>query len=249
MGGEAELLARFWNVSPATRLDIVCSEIPEEERPYFASPADRNYLRYAKFADLDTLIYVKTRIAQICPQATVRDFAPSEYHDANADTLIVIGGPPWNSKYREFLPQLPYYFEPHELGEDDPLIVPALNGLSLGPVWSPDRSLLEDVAILTRLALAQGTTVYLLGGCLTLGVLGAAKLCLDSRRGVPNVSYAQERIGEDDFVLVCETRRLGGITDTAVLGDSGPLLLMSRAGNAPFTVLTDNTERYRGSRR
>jgi hypothetical protein len=52
-------LRRFWRLSAHTHVDIVCSEIPESERPTFASPHDRNYLRYAKFADLDTLIYVR----------------------------------------------------------------------------------------------------------------------------------------------------------------------------------------------
>ncbi|MEU3141730.1 hypothetical protein ABZ645_20365 [Nocardiopsis alba] len=242
--GEAQ---RFWNALPGSRMDIVCSEIPEEERPYFASPSDRNYLRYAKFADLDTLIHVKTGLSRLSPGAIVRDFAPSEYHDANADTLIVIGGPPWNSKYREFLPQLPFYFEPNSLGEDDPLVLPQLDRLTMGPVWSPAKDLLEDLAVMSRLTLVQGTVVYLLGGCLTLGVLGAAKLFLHGPQSARNVEYMAEEVGQDDFVLVSEVRRIGGLTDTVDLTTAGPLVLMTRAGNAPFEVLVDNSGRYKGA--
>ena len=36
-----EVLARFWRMSSGSTIDIVCSEIPEEERPEFASPRDR----------------------------------------------------------------------------------------------------------------------------------------------------------------------------------------------------------------
>jgi hypothetical protein len=111
-------LRSFWRLAPDATVDVVCSEIPEPERPSFASPGDRNYLRYAKFADLDSLIYVRTRLAQACPDVTVRDFSPSEHFSTDADSLIVIGGPPWNAKFREFLPQLPFYFESHPLGED-----------------------------------------------------------------------------------------------------------------------------------
>ena len=242
VGGAQE----FWNAHPGSRIDIVCSEIPEDERPYFASPSDRNYLRYAKFADLDTLIHVKTSLARVSPGATIRDFAPSEYHDANADTLIVIGGPPWNAKYREFLPQLPFHFEPNALGEDDPLVIPQLGQLVMGPVWSPARDLLEDLAVMSRLTLAQGTVVYLLGGCLTLGVLGAAKLFLHGPQSARNIEYMAGEVGQDDFVLVSEVRRIGGLTDTLDLTTADPLLLMTRTNNAPFEVRADNSQRYEG---
>ncbi|GAA3762467.1 hypothetical protein HDA32_005839 [Spinactinospora alkalitolerans] len=238
----------FWNVFPGARVDIVCSEIPEEERPYFASPKDRNYLRYAKFADLDTLIYVRTRLAQLCPEAVARDFAPSEYHDADADTLIVIGGPPWNAKYREFLPQLPFHFEPHPLGHDDPLVVPQLDRLTMRPCWSAEDDLLEDLAVFTRLSLTQGTTVHLLGGCLTLGVLGAAKLFLQGEHGARNTAHLHGIVGGNDFVLVTEARRVGGITDMADLETTPPLLLLSRSSSGPFRPIVNNTDRYRGIR-
>jgi hypothetical protein len=145
--GWRDELRRFWRLAPPCGVDIICSEIPENERPYFASPDDRNYLRYAKFADLDSLIFVKTHLAQTASDVTVRDFSPSEYYDTNAERLVVIGGPPWNAKYREFLPQLPYHFEPHPLGEDDPLVIPQLGDLAIGPRWTPRGQLLQDVAV------------------------------------------------------------------------------------------------------
>jgi hypothetical protein len=243
-----EDLRTFWRLSNGSRVDIVCSEIPENELPEYASPADRNYLRYAKFADLDTLIYLRTRFAQLAPTVTIRDFAPSEYYDTQADVVVVAGGPPWNAKYREFLPQLPFYFEPHPLGEDDPLVVPGLNGLTLGPRWTERQELLEDLAVLTRLTLAQGTTVFLLGGCLTLGVLGAARSLLEAERGARSVRYVTEQVGDDDFVLITEARRVGGITDVADLTMVNPLLLLSRRNNDPFTAVVDNSVRYTGDR-
>jgi hypothetical protein len=240
-------LQQFWRLTETSRVDIVCSEIPLEERPGFASPEDRNYLRYAKFADLDSLIYVRTRLMQILPRVTVRDFSPSEYYDTEADTLVVIGGPPWNAKYREFLPQLPFLFEPHELGDDDPLVVPQLHGLTMGPRWTERHELLEDLAVFTRLTLAQGTSVFLLGGCLTLGVLGAAKCFLQAERGARNAQYVRELVGEEDFVLVTEACRVGGITDTADLSQVGPLLVLARSAAAgPFRPVVDNSDRYAG---
>ncbi|WP_083933905.1 hypothetical protein [Sciscionella marina] len=236
---------QFWGLHPSARIDVVCSEIPADERPEYAAAEDRNYLRYAKFADLDTLIYLRTRFAQLEPEATVRDFAPSEHYATESDVLVVVGGPPWNAKYRSFLPQLPFHFEPHELGEDDPLVVPQIE-MALGPKWGHRGALLEDLAVLTRLTLAQGTTVFLLGGCLTLGVLGAAYCLLEGNRGERSTQYLTDRVGEADFVLVTEARRVGGITDVADLNDVEPLLILTRHHNEPFQVITNNTHRYLG---
>ncbi len=242
-GEPSAVLRRFWRLSPEARIDLVCSEIPSDERPDYASPADRNYLRYAKFADLDTLIFVRTRLAQLAPTVLLRDFAPSEHYDTHTDALVVIGGPPWNAKFREFLPQLPFHFEPHQLGQDDPLVVPQLDNLTLAPRWTTNNELIEDLAVFTRLTL-QSTTVFLLGGCLTLGVLGAAHCLLDSNNGPANISYLDDRIGEEDFVLVTEARRVGGITDVSDLTIVDPLLLMSRATGQNWTVAVDNTKRF-----
>lgn len=236
-------LREFWRLSPQARVDIVCSEIPQDERPEYASPTDRNYLRYAKFADLDTLIFVRTRLAQLTPTVVVRDFAPSEHYDTHTDALLVIGGPPWNAKFREFLPQLPFHFEPHPLGQDDPLVVPALDNLILAPRWTARNELIEDLVVFTRLTV-QGTAVFLLGGCLTLGVLGAARCLLDSKDGPTNAHYITDHAGEDDFVLVTEARRVGGITDVAALTVVEPLLLMTRPAGRKWGVLIDNTKRF-----
>lgn len=237
-------LRSFWRLGPNPRVDIVCSEIPEEERPYFASPTDRNYLRYAKFADLDSLIFVRTRLAQLGRDIHVRDFAPSEYHDTDTDTLVVIGGPPWNAKYREFLPQLPFHFKPHPLGEDDPLVVPQLDGLTIGPRWTEHNDLLEDLAVFTRLTLSQGPTVFLLGGCLTLGVLGAARCFLDQDQGTQNARFITDLVGDADFVVVTEARRVGGIADVANLDTVDPLLVLASENHKPFSLVIDNSGRY-----
>lgn len=239
-----ERLRSFWGLTTSSLVDIVCSEIPKEERPPFASTSDRNYLRYAKFADLDSLIYTRGRIMRIEPDARIRDFAPSEYFDSNAaNTLIVIGGPPWNAKYREFMTQLPFYFEPNPLGQDDPLVVPIADHPTLGPRWTAHNELLEDLAVFTRLTLAADSKAYLLGGCLTLGVLGAAKCFLDER-GARNAEYITDLVGDDDFVAVVEARRLGGFSDVAEFSGVPPLLLLSRHRNEPFKVVLDHSGRY-----
>ncbi|MCY7289171.1 MAG: hypothetical protein LH624_13195 [Cryobacterium sp.] len=237
-------LRRFWRLDGPSEVEVVCSEIPSDERPAYALPGDRNYLRYAKFADLDTLMFVRSRLTQLAPRTPVRDFAPSEHHDSNAAAVIVIGGPPWNAKYREFLPQLPYHFEPHPLGEDDPLIVPMLGCPPIGPSWTRGAELVDDVGVFTRLTLASGTTIFLLGGCLTTGVLGAARTFLHSDVAPANVAWVDDRVGSNDVVVIVEVRRLGGMTDAADIVANGPLVALARTHpTGRFEVVEDNTSR------
>jgi hypothetical protein len=241
-------LARFWGLRPSAQVDIVCSEIPESERPSFAHPQDRDYLRYAKFADLDSLIYIRTSLASLNGDTPVRDYTPSEYrdpHDSQADrdhALIIVGGPPRNATYRQFQRDLPCDFQFQ--AEDRSLLVPTL-GLTLRPHWTPDQELVEDLAVFTRLTFAKGLTIFLLGGCLTFGVLVAAQCFLHRELGARNVRYVHNHAGDDDFVVITETRRFGDITDVPDFATVGPILLMSRRNkNGPFTVLVDNSSRY-----
>ncbi|GAA2536894.1 hypothetical protein GCM10010210_03270 [Pseudonocardia hydrocarbonoxydans] len=237
-------LLRFWRLDGSAVVDVVCSEIPDEELPPYARTGDRNYLRYAKFADLDTLMFVRTRLAQLAPHASVRDFAPSEHHETDAAAVIVIGGPPWNAKYREFMPQLPYHFEPHPLGQDDPLVVPMLGSAPIGPRWTARGELIDDVGVFTRLTLTSGTTVFLLGGCLTAGVLGAARTFLHGDVGPANVRWVHDHVGDDDVVVVVESRRFAGMTDTTEIAVDGPLLALRRPrGASTFEVVKDHTRR------
>lgn len=240
------MLRDFWGFQPYSQVDIVCAEIPENERHYFADPNDRNYLRYAKFADLDTLIYVKTNIAQLFTHVHLRDFSPSEYLDTNTLGLVVIGGPPWNSTFREFQSQLPFHFIPRPLGEDDPLCVHALKNCLFHPVWSTNKNLLHDISLFVRIRIQKGVPIFLIGGCLTFGVLGAAKCFLDNVTGVANVEYIESLVDGRDFVLVFETERIGGFVKTTDLCHRKPLVLLLRDEmNEPFKLLVDNSQSYR----
>ncbi len=239
----AEKIRAFWNLRRRSSVDIVCSEIPADELPYFADPADRNYLRYAKFADLDSLIYVRTRLAQLFPSVTLRDFAPSEHYDTNGDALLVVGGPAWNATFREFQERLPFHFEEHPIGDDDPLVLDADGERRLGPSWGPGSTVRADVSIVVRLTLDDGHLVYLLGGCLTYGVLGAAKLLLDERTAPANIDFIERYAQGADFIVACRSHRLGTFLEAPYLQANAPLAVLVRsAASSDFRpVFLDRT--------
>ena len=240
-------LRDFWNLPHDGDIDIVCSEIPKKEQPYFADPNDRNYLRYAKFADLDSLIYVRTRITQLFPTITIRDFSPSEYYETHIKGLIVIGGPPWNSKFREFQSQLPFHFIPRPLGEDDPLVIDLqqMNGYMFKPTWKERKILIKDISLFARIRIAKDTPVFLLGGCLTFGVLGAAKCFLDENFALTNVEYIEKLVHKKDFILVCEAPRVGHFIKTVDFTVNKPLVVLAREMNENFNVIVNNAEDYK----
>lgn len=232
-------LTQFWGLHETSRVDIVCSELPPEQRSPVAEPSDPHYMRYGQFADLDALFYVRVRLARLFPQASIHDFAPSEYYDAGADTVIVIGSPIWNSKYQQFQPHLPVRFEtgPHP---DPHLVISVLDDHVLSPRRSAQGQLLADLTVITRLTLA-GTTVFLLAGCLSLGTSGAAKCFLRTSPGASNARYVTDLVGDRDFALITETHRIGGITDTSDFTTTEPLFVLARSGRNPFQITLNNS--------
>jgi hypothetical protein len=79
-------------------VDVICSALPAADRSR-QRPSDPLYTRYAGFADLDALFYVRVHLAQGFPAATIRDFHPGEYYNAEPDSLIILGAPDRNTAY------------------------------------------------------------------------------------------------------------------------------------------------------
>lgn len=222
----------------------MCSELPADARSPTATPGDPHFMRYGQFADLDALCYVRVRLARLFPPASIHDFAPSEYYNAGAGTLIVIGSPTWNSKHQEFQPHLPIRFHTggfHTGGDpaDPHLVVSGVDDPLLSPTRTAHGHLLADLSVVTRLTLA-GTTVFLFSGCLALGTFGAAKCFLHDPRGASNAHHVTDLLGDRDFVLITKTHRIGGITDTPDFTTTPPLLVLTRSSHNPFQAVIDN---------
>lgn len=166
---------------------------------------------------------------QLFPTVTLRDFAPSEQYDTNGEALLVVGGPAWNATFRELQERLPFHFEAHPLGEDDPLVLDAEGQRHLRPTWGPEATVRSDVSMVVRLTLDDGRLVYLLGGCLTYGVLGAAKLLLDERTAPANIDFIENYAQGADFIVACRAHRLGTFLEAPYLPANPPLAVLVRS--------------------
>lgn len=222
----------FWQAVPGGTADIICSEIPKDEQPYFADPKDRNYLRYAKFADLDSLVFLRSRLANLFPSKVVRDFTPGEAGDQNANQTLVLGGAPWNSKYASFQGSLPFAFQPNELGQDDPLFIRDKPDDFYGPTRNSAGELASDISVLSRLRISPDRHVFLFAGCLTYGVLGAVLAVLDKGVMNQNTDFLHETLGESDFAMVFRSHLTGGHLSATDLVETPPLFLFQRKGSS-----------------
>lgn len=224
---QTEIVRAFWIGSKTDLFHIICPEIPIQLRTKFADTEDCNYLRYSKFADIDTLIHVKSYLIGLNKDLLIKDFTSNEYYQADEESQIVIGGPAWNRVSKEYQKNLPVRFVDGGDGNDDPLVIYD-KGSSIS--YSPKEengTLLHDISLFARISKGL-QKVYLISGCRTLGVLGSAKVFLNSNNASINVSKINQLVGQDDFILIFKTEPLYGTVSNIVLNDSNMLALFKR---------------------
>ncbi len=241
----------FWGLQAGTDVDIVCSEIPEDELPEYADPHDRDYLRYARFADLDSLIHIKTHLASIFPMIRFRDFTASEHKSTEYKSLIVIGGPAWNKRFKILQESLPVQFVdlPEEI--DDILVFREgyeCSDVKLRPIESEGGKIDRDVSLVCRMTDVSGRTQFLFGGSLTHGVLGACKGFLSMNVGVKNVEYVEDAVGRDDFLVIYYSNYIEHEVMCPSFEIDEPLALFRRQRNSgsQFTLLRSRLPHGRG---
>jgi hypothetical protein len=224
--------SHFFADGEASDIDIVCSEIPKRERPPHASPKDRNYLRYAKFADLDSLVFLKAHLSRLYPAAHVSDYVASEYPEREPDLLLVVGGPPWNSVFRAYARDLPFRFVPHRLGEDDPLVITGVPD-EHRPTYHRGR-VTSDVAVLVRKNCGPRRWLWMFGGCLTFGVLGACMAAFDSGVAGANHAWLARHLdaAQDDFVVAFRVHRLQATLIAPRFDIEEPIAVLAQASPA-----------------
>jgi hypothetical protein len=216
---KTSLLQDFWGVSKSNRFHIICPEIPVAFRTKFASSEDTNYLRYSKFADIDSLVYVKVHLKAIDHNSTITDFTSGEYYQSIEECQVVIGGPAWNRISKEYQKILPTKFEDGGDGNDDPLVIRDGGERTIYLPKQENGSLIFDMSLFARLRHGLKERVYLLSGCRTLGVMGASKAFLAEDSAPDNIKFISKLVGDSDFVVVFKTKPFYGTVSTINLNE------------------------------
>ncbi len=223
----------FWRYHDGQDIDIVCSEIPPTDLPEFAQPNDRNYLHYARFADLDSLFHIRSNLPRLFPRMRMRDFPASEHRNTEYNGLIVLGGPAWNQRSKALQFNLPLHFEDRKEEPDDVLVVVGANGKDreFKPSTNSDGKIVSDISVVCRMSDVSGRTTFLFAGSLTFGVLGACKAFLNKACGVVNSQFIAEKIKDDDFISVFESQCVEQEVTAPRFDVKDPFYLFSRKPN------------------
>ena len=221
-------------------MDIISSEIPGGELPAFAYPDDRDYVRYAKLADLDTVVFLKSNLLRVYPKAKFRDFVSSEHNGGGDGTLFLIGGPSWNTQTRAVQTVLPVKFYEDCSDKDDYLLIES-EGYSGDKVLRTEeingtRSM-RDVSVFARITRENGKKTFLFMGALTKGVLGSAKAVLGSSLSVRNACFLVDLVEDNDFVCVFYSHFLGSDVVTTNLEKDRVVIFYSISGTNIWTIL------------
>jgi len=202
---ERNTLRAFWGLEGEHSVYLVCPEIPEEVRMSYASPNARDYLRLAKFADLDSLLHLKSFLARWFPsirvfECTCNDMPP----EANDENLIVIGGIAWNKVTAHVTRSIHLPFVQRDGGPGNPDPIDDIRNESrylptiTEEVYHPVQ---EDIGYFVRVPnpVNKRKLLFITNGILTFGVLGAAKCFTEGVQGVENCSHILQRMGKNPY--------------------------------------------------
>jgi transcriptional regulator with XRE-family HTH domain len=189
----------IWHFPDPIAVSIVCSDAVEP--PPYAQPADLNYSRYARYADLDALIEVFGQVKADNPARMIRILPAGRLiQDFALNHLITIGGAASDaaSLFAQDIP-LPI---PEKIPGTDP--VTHLFKCSVEDETREFRSsrndegaLIQDVGLIARgpHPIIPGGTVTLLSGITSRGVHGAALCFIDSHVRDTNERYLENVFG------------------------------------------------------
>ena len=208
-----KLQRTLWNLDIAAKLYIICPEIPEIRRPWYADSKARDYLRLAKFADLDSLDCLKGFLTRKYPRMDIRENTSVEMPDeVYKENLVVLGGPgfdpevgAWNKVAEHLLREThsPFNYVDGGWGKDD-LITEVVGNRQYVPVLNENGSLRYDYGVFIKMPnpLNRKALLFLINGIRTYGVLGAARCFISEEYAVENCNYIFQRLGTNSNFAV-----------------------------------------------
>lgn len=224
----------LWGLADETAVDVICSEIPTEMRPDYTHHGHPNYLRYAKFADLDSLIFVHELLASEFPTARVRDYGATE-SIAQHDKGILIGGAAWNSRVQRIQHCLPFKFVDAANPETDSLVVEIGEKRWLfESVFDGSGLAVSDYYTFARFSPDGRSCLLLFGGGLTHGVLGGIKSLAHIHPGPTNALYLSKwLVPKAEIIVIGRIHHRDGYLKAQEFPLSPPCLVLQRKDQNP----------------
>jgi hypothetical protein len=189
----------FWELPDGAPVRIVCGALANP--PDIADPVNRNYIRLAGFADLDSLVALYAHVWRCNPNSDVRFLQADELvdDDLTSPHLVLLGNlGRMQTEISAWLPKLPVRQVVDDNVRNGEVFV-VEGGRRFGPLPAPEGSggteFVEDVGFLARMPspIDQKRTLTLFSGIFTRGVYGAVRSRIDQRIAAANTEYLRER--------------------------------------------------------
>ncbi len=180
----------LWGLRADQSVTLVFPELPEHERPKFASASNPDHIRLHRFADLDSLFELKAFFTRQFPGISVQEFTWQDVPDsALIEDIIVVGGIAYNPFMADAMDRLdsPFRQLAAPAGEPDALVARSSNE-EYRPEHSAGGSVTADFGFFAKAPnpFNRDRSMVLINGVLTHGVLGAAKCFSDLEAGPRN---------------------------------------------------------------
>jgi hypothetical protein len=202
---------RSWLFPGFDPVALVCSEIPDKQRPSMANPENPNYTKLLSYGDLDALaeLFGHIRAENPMSQVTFKS-APNVLPDDLTSHLVIIGGIGWNPLTEDVLnlAKLPVeQVDDPDYKSGDPFFLKTPGAEPLPrPVWSAAEQpkLREDIGLLARMPNPMNTnrTLTFCNGVHSRGVYGAVRSLTDAQLRESNERYIAENLPGGTFGIV-----------------------------------------------
>jgi transcriptional regulator with XRE-family HTH domain len=187
----------LWHHDRAGKLVVVAPELPPNERMPPADEHAANYVRLARYGDLDAFFEMFVALTRM----GYRNLSHRSAREPGIGTtrnLVLLGGPMWNPLTRTFLHLLDLPIEQCVGPAGGPSAFRFPDGTSVLPKVIDSAQVVEDIGLFVRAANPTNpeTDVTICSGSYTYGVLGAVQLFTNPRLGADNVAAVRERLGQ-----------------------------------------------------
>jgi len=205
----------LWSFPDGAPITIVCGGLPAAAQPPQADPADLNYVRMARFADLDALVDIYGAVKANNPESLVILTTAREMTRVDAlNHLVLIGNTELNLAGRWFARhlELPVKVDDTGVHRDGETYTYTVD----------DGELIEDVGVFVRgpHPSAPHRTLTMCDGITTRGVRGAAQCFLNPTVRERNAAWVARRWPPDTtYCVVMRVPVLNGEPLPQVLED------------------------------
>jgi transcriptional regulator with XRE-family HTH domain len=190
----------MWHFPDGSRITLVCNRLPGSLMPDHADPGHENYVRFAGYGDVDSLIDIYGAVKAYNPNSRVRIMLAEELRQRDvANHLVVIGGKAWSTVIPWFSRIFPVPIKAEDPGDRGAIVVEDPDGTEHEFKYTlVNGELIDDVGFFIRgeNPAAPKRTLTIVGGITTRGVHGVARCFIDAEMRGRNEDYLYPRFPE-----------------------------------------------------